>query len=116
MFTRRLYITLLVLCALVATGAAARVLSIAVDAGQTHVEYDSQQFSIESTAPVVVHFSTTRGGDVAVEVELAEGEVSANVQIIAIDDGGTVIFSGEVRDADDFADLFWHDEAGRGEQ
>lgn len=115
MLTRRGLSLLLLLCALATPVVGAQLVSIAVDTGLTVVEFDAQEFVVETTAPIVVHFSS-RGGQVTAEVDLRDDSAtSASVRITSADDPDHVIFFGVVRDSEDFENLFFHDEVGRGE-
>ena len=115
MQTRRWLTVLLVLCAAAWSADAAQILRIAVDEGVTVVEYDGRDWIVETSAPIVVEFRTSADG-VSADVMLLPGASSATVRITAADDPREVIFDGVVRDADDFRDLFYHHETGRGEQ
>lgn len=116
MLTRRWLSFLLALCVVVGTALAAQPLRIALDAGTSVVEYGDQEYVVETTAPIVVEFSS-RGGTVTATVQLYDpNSGAAHVIITEADDPLNVIFQGVVRDAADLADLFFHNETGRGEQ
>ncbi|HKK69857.1 MAG TPA: hypothetical protein VKA86_01470 [Candidatus Krumholzibacteria bacterium] len=116
MSTRRLLSALLVL----ALGAAPLVaavttLQIVVDAGVTPVAFDGRDLVVQASAPVAIEFRSDPDGIVA-DVALLPGVDGAAVRISLAEDPDEVIFEGWIRGADDFADLFFHEETGRGEQ
>ena len=116
MKTRGWLALLLLFFAVAAPVIAANSLRVVVDAGVMQVEYAGEAYVVETSATILVEFATEYGQVYARVLLLDEDAQSATVRIAAVDDPANVIFVGVVRDRDDFEDLFFQHETGRGEQ
>lgn len=95
--------------------AAVTTLQVVVDAGVTPITFDGRDLVVEASAPVAIEFRTDRDG-IAADVVCMPGVDGAAVRISLAEDPDEVIFEGWIRGAEDFADLFFYEETGRGEQ